>query len=194
MLETGMNRIRSSVFSLLLLLLVSASAFAQTRRVSGRVTVEGSGEPLVAASVNVVGTSIGGYTDDQGRFTLAAPDGPVTLRIRRIGFVQKNIPVAAGDQDVTVTLTRDVLELETQVVTGAATTVSSLNAANDVAVVSSEKLNRVPTPTIDQALQGKVAGAVITQNSALRAVEPRFSCAAPRRSWAATARCTSSTA
>ena len=160
-----MNRIRSSVFSLLLLLLVSASAFAQTRRVSGRVTVEGSGEPLVAASVNVVGTSIGGYTDDQGRFTLAAPDGPVTLRIRRIGFVQKNVPVAAGDQDVTVTLTRDVLELETQVVTGAATTVSSLNAANDVAVVSSEKLNRVPTPTIDQALQGKVAGAVITQNS-----------------------------
>ena len=108
-----MNRIRSSVFSLLLLLLVSASAFAQTRRVSGRVTVEASGEPLVAASVNVVGTSIGGYTDDQGRFTLTAPDGPVTLRIRRIGFVQKNIPVAAGDQDVTATLTRDVLELET---------------------------------------------------------------------------------
>jgi len=164
-LETGMKRISSSVFSLLLLLLVSTSAFAQTRRVSGRVTVEGSGEPLVATSVNVVGTAIGGYTDDQGRFTLTVPDGPVTLRVRRIGFVAKTVPVAAGDQDVTVTLTRDVLELETQVVTGAATTVSSLNAANDVAVVSSEKINKVPTPTIDQALQGKVPGAVITQNS-----------------------------
>src|SRR6266576_2677421 len=76
MVETGMKRIRSSVFSLILLLLISASAFAQTRRVSGRVTVEGSGEPLVATSVNVVGTSIGGYTDDQGRFTLTVPDGP----------------------------------------------------------------------------------------------------------------------
>jgi len=53
-----MKRIRSSVFSLLLLVLVSASAFAQTRRVSGRVTVEGSGEPVVSASVNVVGTTI----------------------------------------------------------------------------------------------------------------------------------------
>jgi TonB-linked SusC/RagA family outer membrane protein len=160
-----MKSIRSSVFSLLLLLLVSTSAFAQTRRITGRVTAEGSGEPLVATSVNIVGTSVGGYTDDQGRFTLTAPDGPVTLRVRRIGFVQKNIPVAAGDQDVAVTMTRDVLELETQVVTGAATTVSSLNAANDVSVVSSEKINKVPTPTIDQALQGKVAGAVITQNS-----------------------------
>ena len=63
-----MKRIRSSVVSLLLLALFSASAFAQTRRVSGRVTVEGSGEPLVAASVNVVGTALGTYTDDQGRF------------------------------------------------------------------------------------------------------------------------------
>jgi TonB-linked SusC/RagA family outer membrane protein len=160
-----MKRIRSSVFSLLLLALFSASAFAQTRRVSGVVTVEGSGEPLAAASVNVVGTSVGSYTDDQGRFSLIAPDGPATLRVRRIGFVQKTIPVTAGDNELNVSLARDVLQLETQVITGAATTVSSLNAANDVAVVRSEKLNKVPTPTIDQALQGKVAGAVITQNS-----------------------------
>jgi hypothetical protein len=130
-----MKRIRSSVFTLLLLTLVSASAFGQNRRVSGRVTVEGSSEPLVAASVNVVGTSIGAYTDDQGRFTLTVPDGPATLRVRRIGFVQKTVPIAAGDNDLTVTMARDALQLETQVITGAATTVSSLNAANDVAVV-----------------------------------------------------------
>src|SRR6476469_8545640 len=84
--ETGMKRISSSVFSLLLLVLVSTSAFAQARRVSGRVTVEGSGEGVAAASVNVVGTSLGTYTDDQGRFSLNVPDGPVVLRIRRIGY------------------------------------------------------------------------------------------------------------
>jgi hypothetical protein len=134
-----MKRIRSSVFSLLLLALFSASAFAQTRRVSGVVTVEGSGEPLAAASVNVVGTSVGSYTDDQGRFSLVAPDGPATLRVRRIGFVQKTVPITAGDAEINVSLARDVLQLETQVITGAATTVSSLNAANDVAVVRSEK-------------------------------------------------------
>jgi hypothetical protein len=54
-----MNKIRSSVYSPLLLGVLSASAFAQTRCVSSRVTVEGNGEPLVAASVSVVGTSLG---------------------------------------------------------------------------------------------------------------------------------------
>src|SRR6266550_8106574 len=165
MLETGMKTIRSSVFSLLLLVLVSASAFAQTRRVSGRVTVEGSNEPLVAASVSVVGTSLGTYTDDQGRFSLNAPDGPVTLRIRRIGYLVKTQAVPAGDTEVNVALGRDVLQLETQVVTGTATTVSSVNAANAVTVVSGEKLNRTPAQTIDYALQGKIPGAIITQNS-----------------------------
>src|SRR5258706_13029999 len=76
--RTGMNRIRSSVFSLLLLVLVSASAFAQTRRVSGRITVEGSGEAIVAASVNVVGTAGGTYTADKGRFSPKPPTGPPT--------------------------------------------------------------------------------------------------------------------
>lgn len=160
-----MKRISSSVYSLLLLVLVSASAFAQTRRVSGRVTIEGSGEPIVAASVNLVGTSIGTYTDDQGRFSLNVPDGPATLRVRRIGYAQKTVAVPAGTMEVNVDLARDVLQLETQVVTGTATTVSSVNSANAVTVVSSERLNRVPAQTIDQALQGKVPGAVIRSNS-----------------------------
>ncbi|GAC1413191.1 MAG: SusC/RagA family TonB-linked outer membrane protein [Gemmatimonadaceae bacterium] len=160
-----MNRIRSSVFSLLLLMLVSTGAFAQTRRLTGRVTVEGSGEPLAAASVNVVGTSLGTYTDDQGRFSLNVPAGPATLRVRRIGYTQKTVAVPSGDTDVNVSLGRDVLQLETQVVTGTATTVSSVNAANAVTVISGEKLNRAPAQTIDYALQGKIPGAIVTQNS-----------------------------
>src|SRR5512132_978475 len=110
-----MKRIRSSVFSLLLLVLVSTSAFAQARRITGRVTVEGSGEPLVAASVNVVGTALGTYTDDQGRFSLNVPEGPATLRVRRIGYVAKSVTVPSGDTEVSVSLGRDVLQLETQV-------------------------------------------------------------------------------
>ena len=160
-----MKKISSSVFSLLLLVLFSASAFAQARRVSGRVTVEGSGEGVAAASVNVVGTSLGTYTDDQGRFTLNVPDGPVVLRVRRIGYTQKALTVPAGATDANLALSRDVLQLETQVVTGTATTVSSVNAANAVTVVTGEKLNKVPAQTIDYALQGKVPGAIITQNS-----------------------------
>ena len=160
-----MYKTRSFLYSLLLLALFGTSAFAQSRRVNGRVTMEGSNEPLASASISVAGTTLGTYTDEQGRFTLTVPAGPATLRIRRIGYTQRNIEVPAGTSEVAASLTRDVLQLETQVVTGTATTVSSINAANAVTVISTEKLNRVPTQTLDNALQGKVPGATITQNS-----------------------------
>lgn len=159
-----MKRTRSFIYSLVLLALFSATALAQTRRISGQVT-SNNGDPLVSASVSVVGTSLGTYTDDQGRFTLAVADGPVTLRVRRIGYTQKTVDVPIGSSDVAVSLARDVLQLETQVVTGQATTISSQRAATSVAVISGEQLNRVPAQTIESALQGKVPGAVISQNS-----------------------------
>lgn len=151
--------------TLTLLALCSASASAQARRITGRVIAEGSSDPLSQASINVVGTTFGGYADDQGRFSVPAPDGPVTLRVRRIGYQLKTVAVGSGINEVTVSLSKDPLQLETQVITGTATTVSTLNSANAVAVVSGEKLNAVPAQTIDNALQGKISGAVISQNS-----------------------------
>lgn len=149
----------------MLVAMIPAVGRAQSRRVAGTVTVQGSSEPVPGASVQVVGTTLGGVTDEAGHFSISVPAGSQQLRVRRIGYTARVVPVTAGDASVSVSLTRDVLQLETQVITGAATTVSSLNSANAVAVVSSQKLNQVPAPTIDQALQGKVAGATITQNS-----------------------------
>jgi len=144
--------------------LCAATAEAQQRRITGRVTAPG-GEPLQAATVSVVGTTFGTYTADDGSFSLLVPQAGGTLRVRRIGYRQVSVPVTAGQNEVTITLERDVLQLETQVVTGQATSVSSRNAANAITVVSGENLNRAPAQVIDQALQGKVAGATITQNS-----------------------------
>jgi TonB-linked SusC/RagA family outer membrane protein len=152
------------VLTLVLTLCVSAEASAQ-RRVTGRVTGT-SGEPVAAASVSVQGTTIGGYTVEDGRFTLnGVPAGAQTLVVRRIGYRRTTAPLAAGQDVANIVIERDVLQLETQVVTGQATTVSSRNVANAVTVVSSEEVNRVPQPTIENGLQGKVPGAVITQNS-----------------------------
>ncbi len=141
------------------------AAAAQQRRVTGTVRESGTGQPVSAATIQVVGTNLGALTNDRGEFAVTVPAGPQTLRVRRIGYKQGTVSVGSGAAEATVALARDVLELETQVVTGTATTVSSLNAANDVAVVSSERLNRVPSQNIDQALQGKIAGAIVSSNS-----------------------------
>jgi TonB-linked SusC/RagA family outer membrane protein len=127
--------------------------------------VQGTTESISGATVQVVGTTLGGTTDAAGNFTISVPAGAQQLRVRRIGYVAKLIPLGATDQSVAVSMARDVLQLEAQVITGQATTVSRVNAANAVTVVNTEQLNRVPQQTIENALQGKVPGAVITQNS-----------------------------
>lgn len=151
--------------SLMGLVLLSTSALAQTRRINGRVTAEGSNEPITAATVSIVGTTFVAVTDADGRFSLNAPAGPASLRARRIGYAPKTVAVSAGLTDVNVALARDVLQLDKQVITGTATTVGSLNAANAITVINTEQLNRVPAQTIDAALQGKVSGAIISTNS-----------------------------
>ena len=148
-----------------LLAVIPSLGRAQTRRVAGHITVQGSTEPVGGATIQVVGTTLGTVADADGHFGMTVPTGAQQLRVRRIGFQAKLIAITAGATGLDVGMIRDVLELEAQVITGQATTVSRANAANAVAVVNTEQLNRVPQQTIENALQGKVPGAVITQNS-----------------------------
>nr|MDQ6926120.1 TonB-dependent receptor plug domain-containing protein [Candidatus Eremiobacteraeota bacterium] len=136
------------------------------RRVTGIVTGEG-GIPLAAASIQIVGTQTATYTNESGRFSIQASDGTQTLRLRRIGYRARTVTLTPGQTDIgSIALARDVLQLETQVVTGTATSVSRANAANSVAQVSAEQLvGRAPAQTVDNALQGKIAGAIISTNS-----------------------------
>ena len=157
-------KIRTLLFTVIALLTAS-NVDAQQRRITGRVAAVDGGAPLASASITISGSTVGTYSNEAGQFNVLAPPTTVTLRVRRIGYQQRSIVVPAGQNDVVVTLVKDVLQLEAQVVTGTSTAVSSQNAANAVTVVSSEALNRVSAPTIDNALQGKIAGALISQNS-----------------------------
>ena len=145
--------------------LFSSDVQAQQRRITGRVTAVGSGEALGNAAVNVVGTTIGTYTAEDGTYQLLVPEAEVTLLARRVGFKRSTARVAAGQTEANLTLERDVLQLEAQVITGTATTVARLNAPNAVSQVTAEQLTKAPSPTIENALQGKVGGVTITTNS-----------------------------
>lgn len=159
-----MKELRTLLPALVAVAAVAVDAQAQ-RRVTGVVTGEGN-TPVQAASVQVVGTTTGTYTNEAGRFSILVPAGTQTLRVRRIGYRANTVTIAPGAIEAAVTLARDVLQLETAVVTGTATSVSRLNAANAVSTVSADELvGRAPAQTVDNALQGKVAGAIISTNS-----------------------------
>ena len=159
-----MKRIWLSVTTLLLLVLVSASAQAQMHELTGRVT-SANGQPLPGVLVAVVGQSTGARTNDRGEFRLQVPNGDVTVIARAIGYKRGAQRISTGSTSADFTLERDVLELEGVVVTGQATSVERRNAATAVAVVSSEALARVPAVSLENALQGKVIGASINMNN-----------------------------
>src|SRR5688572_1082681 len=155
--------------AVLLAVLAAGAAHAQAqqdRTVTGRVTDIDTGEPLVGAQIAVKGMiGRGTVAGDDGAFSLQVPAVDVVLSIRRIGYPMREVPVPVGTDAVTVTLRKDVLKLEQVVITGPASGISRRNLANSVASIDAEDLTRVPAISIEQAFQGKLAGAQIQSNT-----------------------------
>jgi len=138
---------------------------SQTRTITGRITDAVTAQPLSGVQVALPDTRQGTFSRADGTFTIEAPAGEARLRIRLIGYRQLDVVVGAGESNIQVSLQTDVLNLDAIVVTGQATGVSRRNLANSIATVSGDEVDRVPSPTIEQALQGKIAGAQIQTNT-----------------------------
>ena len=139
--------------------------WAQTRQITGTVTVAGSPVPLYGAIVSVEGSTQAAHTGPEGAFRLTAPAGQVTVTARYIGYKRSARTVGAGQDTVNFALERDVLRLESVVVTGQATTVERRSATTAVAHVSGEALNTVAAPTMENGLIGRVSGVNLQSNS-----------------------------
>jgi len=149
-----------------LLVCLPLTARAQTRSVSGSVHDADTGEPLVGAQITIKGNpSVGTLARDDGNFSLAIPAQDVVLLVKRLGYPQKEVAVTNGMTTVTIVMRKDVLKLDQIVVTGQASGISRRNLANSVATVDAEQLTKVPAVSIENALQGKIAGAQIQQNT-----------------------------
>src|SRR6266513_791877 len=142
----------------------NSAALAQ-RPLHGTVTDLDTGSPISDARVTVKGTRTATATTADGRFALMVSDSAVTLEVRRIGYQTASIPVGATQTEVAIKLKSQPLQLNELVVTGQATSVLRRNLANDVQSIGGEQLTRTHSETVENALQGRVAGAVITANS-----------------------------
>ena len=159
-------RARCGMLVTALLLFSALPLAAQARTVRGVVTDSASRTPIVGANIQVRGTSIGTTTGTDGRFALAnVPPGDAVVIVRRFGYRFRNVTIPAGTTDIQVSLASDPLQLDEVVVTGAATAVERRNLPNAVATVSAEEITKVSSQSVEHALQGKIAGAVISTNS-----------------------------
>jgi TonB-linked SusC/RagA family outer membrane protein len=142
------------------------SAEAQQRRVvTGRVIDEATGQPVGGAQITIRGTNTGTLGRADGTFAVSVPNQPVVLQVTFIGYRRAEVNVSPTTNTVDVRLGVDVLNVDEIVVTGQATGISRRNLANSVAKVNAEELVKAPTASVEQSLQGKLAGAQISINN-----------------------------
>lgn len=143
-------------------LLSGYSTIAQDRVVTGKVTSSEDGTPLVGVSVQAKGTSRGVNTDATGTYRLSVPDNS-TLVFSFIGMITQEIAVGNQTQ-IDVQLGSNSRELTEVVVTGFGSQIKR-DVTGNIAKVDSKKLENIPNPSFEAALQGNAAGVQITQGN-----------------------------
>jgi TonB-linked SusC/RagA family outer membrane protein len=148
----------ASVFFLLLGLTV---ANAQTHVVTGKIG-DASGQGIPGVNIIKKGTTVGSTTDANGNFSIEATDQDI-LVVSFIGYLTEEVTV--GNQTkIDVLLNEDIATLQEVVVVGYGEQKKS-DVTGAISSVNGENLRGTVTASVDQALQGRVAGVQVTQNS-----------------------------
>ncbi len=148
-----------------LLGILAPIAQASTGTIKGKLTNE-DGEPVVGASVLVVGTTRGAVTDLDGNYTIRNLEpGRVTLRITSLEYATVEITDVLVRLDITTeqnqVLERTALETgEVITVEGTQEIIDKFNVANQVSI-GAEEIQHRPVQTVDNILQS-VAGVQTT--------------------------------
>jgi TonB-linked outer membrane protein, SusC/RagA family len=130
----------------------------------GRVT-DITGMPLPGATVMIKGTKRGTQTDINGYFELKTDQAENALVITYTGFGVVTVK-AIPDRVMTIPLSPSTNDLDQVQVIGYGRTSKRFNTG-DVATVRAEEIQRNPVSNVLSALQGRVPGLIITQNSGM---------------------------
>lgn len=147
------------LFCLMALVLSAWSAMAQTK-ISGTVVSASDGEPLIGATVKVVGANDGTITDIDGHFTLNVQPN-AKLSVSYVGF--KTTEVAASDN--MVIKLADGEELNEVVVTGYQVQ-RKADLTGAVSVMDMKNPVSAGDPNMLNSMQGKLSGVNIITDAA----------------------------
>jgi TonB-linked SusC/RagA family outer membrane protein len=142
------------------MLLMVGTALAQTK-VNGTVTSQEDGQPVIGASVLVVGTNVGTVTDANGKFSLTCPAGKNMLRITYVGME----PLEVGARpNMRIVLTSDQTALD-EVIVVAYGTQKKASFTGSASMVGAAELDQHVTTNVANALAGSVPGLQIRGGS-----------------------------
>ena len=163
-----LRRVRGAVL-LALGLAASSRAGAQQAGVSGKVTDEANGQPLVGARVQATTQQVYGITNQQGQYTIRGmTPGLHTIRVFMLGYASQTKPLTVGPNGVGTldwSLKAVPFQLE-EIVTTATGEQATRELGNTVGKIQVTQLvETAPTTNLMQVLSGRVAGVTVMQSN-----------------------------
>lgn len=154
---------RFIIIVLALTILNVLNVHAQNKNVSGTV-LDNSGQPVIGASIVVVGQSkLGTVTDIDGKFSIAIPATSKKIEVSYIGMVSQVIEAKAGTP-MKIIMKDNMKDLDEVVVIGYGV-VKKRDLTGSMTSIKSEDIVATPTTNALESLQGKVAGLDMTKSS-----------------------------
>lgn len=137
-------------------------ALAQTT-VRGTVVTYEDNEPVIGASIQVVGeANVGTITDVNGQFTLQVPAGRNTLRITYVGM--EALEVAVSSKPLRIQLRNDAQDLD-EVIVVAYGTAKKSSFTGSASTVTSQSIEKRPITNVASALEGNATGIQVTSST-----------------------------
>jgi TonB-linked SusC/RagA family outer membrane protein len=154
---------------LALLVVVATPVAAQQGQVGGVVVSAENLRPLPDATVEVLGTGRGTFTNQNGRFLLLGLTGQeVTLRVSLIGYGTSTVTARVGDVSLSIQLGLSAIELDRIVVTGTPGEQAKRSLGNTVATVEAASVMEVaPINTLSELINGRAPGVTIIHTTGM---------------------------
>ncbi|HEY8689810.1 MAG TPA: TonB-dependent receptor [Chitinophagaceae bacterium] len=155
-------KIRTTLLFLVFNLIAIPVLWAQQINVSGRITLS-TGEPGAAATVSVKGTRTATNADNQGNYNITVPQKKPTLVFTLVGMQPiERLVNASGTIDIVFQPSDNIMN---EVVVIGYGTQKKIVVTGAISSVRAKDLENIPNGRIEQALQGRVSGVTIMQNS-----------------------------
>ena len=148
------------LLSLLTLCLLGTGLMLAQKNVSG-VVVDEQGEPIIGASIQVEGTSLGTITDYDGEFALSVPEDATTIIVSYVGMASQTVAITPN---MRITMKDNSEQLQEVVVTGYGV-VSKGSFGGSAQAVSSDVIESKNSSEVTKALAGEIAGVQVINSS-----------------------------
>jgi TonB-linked SusC/RagA family outer membrane protein len=158
-----MKKIYTAIICSVLFMFSANLALGQERAVTG-VVADQQGLTLPGVTVSVRGAQISTASDRTGNFTIQVPVGETTLVFSFIGMQTTEVKVEPGKNNIQVTLQNNPKDLNEVVVVGYGTQ-RKTDLTGSVASIKGSDLVKTPSSSIDQLLEGTMAGVQVVTSS-----------------------------